>query len=352
MKRKENSILESSQFSFLGSNAIKLDNVDEILGKNISANIQAVSKSKSIPIEQQEKEQKIQKQFMHFSILSITLYTLCLLFAMIYNLPLSPQTMDEGIQNIFLILAQQSWNMAQIFCYLIFTLKLKYCFKNTKYEINQKYFRYFYISIASFGACNFLLSLTIILQSVDVISLYQFVIITMIESIIKLIISVFLSISMIYLFIHALFQISVDSDYGHSSFDESTSSSVDKFEQAMAEISIKLSVLSFWSLVSTQIFVVIPVFIYIIWLAIGVDDGLSKIIAILWFYNFIWVICNSINVTCLFLNLPISIQRYNRICHQCHEKAQNMGKQKIDDLNSAIEAKYHQMEESGMSNYH
>ena len=218
-----------------------------------------------------ERELRIHKTFMKHTICAIVLYTLCLLFCVVYNMPLDPP-MDHDRQNIFAVFARQCWNFGQILCYLIFTHRLQHSFAGTEYEIPSKYYKYFYVSIGLFGAGELIISFTIFLESVDALTVEQFVVIAMVESLCKAIFSILLSASMIYLFVSALLRISVDEDYGRDSFDESCSSVLLKMEQILKDTATQLSVLSFFSLLSTQIFVLFGSFIFILWRAAGAHD--------------------------------------------------------------------------------
>lgn len=330
------SILQRNEISMMeSSNLIKLNSEKQIVIDPI------LSKKKSISIQQKEKEKKIHSQFIQFTLISIILYTFSFLFSIIYNLPISKSSANEIIENIFGIFAGQCWNIAQIFCYLVFALKLKYVFEETEYQIDGKYFKYFYRFIALFGFGQIIISITIIFETINIITTTQFVIIMMIDCIIKVIITIFLSLSMIYLFVESLLKISINSDYGNDSFDESVSSSIDNFELLISNIATKLSVLSFWSLLSTDILIILQLFVYIILLI----DSISMIGPILFIYNLVWLISNTINVTCLFLNMSYGHHRYNKLCKICDNKLKNMGKQKINELHLTIESKYHQLQQ-------
>lgn len=95
-----------------------------------------------------------------------------------------------------------------------------------------------------------------------------------------------------------------------------------------------------------NVFVINSVLVFILWLAVG-DDNVLDIAGVLWIYNFVWMVSVIVNVSCLYLNLPTtSVETYVRFCDPCDRKAQEYGKQKIEELHNKIHSDYLRMTDS------
>eukprot|EP01083_Nonionella_stella_P257085 880287_1 len=110
---------------------LALDNTDQPTSVNDVVNIKVMQKQKSLNEKEKRNDIQTNQQLAQYSIVSIILYANCLLFSVISCLPLNPP-MSEPLQNIFDVIAQQSWLIAQSLCYLIFTRKLQHVFENTE----------------------------------------------------------------------------------------------------------------------------------------------------------------------------------------------------------------------------
>lgn len=54
----------------------------------------------------------------------------------------------------------------------------------------------------------------------------------------------------------------------------------------------------------------------------------------------LWVLAITVNVTCLFLNVPSSQAMYDKWCFRCHQKGHLLGERKVEDLRNRIERQY------------
>lgn len=242
------------------------------------------------------------------SILAITLYCInCGLLGYrlsFMNADQQPTTIREWI---VVYTSFGIWRIAQSLTYIIFIQRLKTTFKNTKYASTSCTYNILYFVAVLFIIPEIAKDVSHFVNNHFTLKTADITII--IESIISSMIDLVLSITLLYLFLKKLYSLNLDiarlSDGDHKLRL--------KYKQ-INNIIAKISILSIWSLTSTQLLMIavcIEFFMH------NIEANTMHIISFIWMI--IWALDCCINSFCLFLSFDFALGWYLCACTKCHK---------------------------------
>lgn len=256
-----------------------------------------------------------------FSVLCIIFYIATLSVIMAMQISVSQHSNEEvgewlNTHPVAFFSEELCWGIAQSITYLLFILRTYYAFHNTRYQSRQYVYCFMYCAIVLFMLC--------IVWRLVIFQLFRFGFLSSetatdqhaIEVSVKTITDLVLSIFMIRLFCGKLFEVALEvnpTDW-----------------HGLIGIAAKISILSIFALISTQISCFCSTFNLILFMMKG-DTYLEKFI----YYKIVmtWLTCLDciITVICVYMAMPYpgSEMCYHRTCRGCHSLCLVMAKKRI-----------------------
>lgn len=219
------------------------------------------------------------------------------------------------------IIYSSTWALGQSFVYLLFIERLKYAFKGTKYQPTPRYYIKFYVLIGLFLIDSFVFHVISALKHLGILDGNGYMIQHSgeVRDIGQQVIDMILSIGLLYAFNRKLFVLQRDvSKY-------TSSTSMNMRQNAIIHIAARLTVISSFAIISTQILmiyttVIMEYCIYVDGGAAGAEScGEKEYLYFKPIADACWCSCCFINCLCIFLSYDfVSAQdAYYSICSLC-----------------------------------
>ena len=201
------------------------------------------------------------------------------------------------------------WSSSQICTYLVFTNRFKISFKDTKYALPNKLYLIYYIMLTIYFMIHCAEVITYILVEYTSNSLNnnQYLDYFIAASFSVLFIDLFLSISLLWTFLHKLIGLHIDIGQQSNA----------RYKQnAIIHVMSKMNILTTISVLSSQVFVIFTLCLNTLHRFDIVDlkefGTLLKILFSLWAFE------NVINAMCIYLSFEFAAPVYDKLCRKMH----------------------------------
>ena len=214
-----------------------------------------------------------------------------------------------------------TWNLAQLFIYILLILRLHFSFIGTKYEIKKPIYLIFIVLIILYIVCC--TAYTIFWATMPNIHHWTLSLMEIEHSIAKLyaicgeIIDFVISVLLICLFIKKMTNVTADLHSNYSKrFMDDRMDKINNEQKLLLDITAKYFILSFIATLWTQITIFLCSLAVILYFY---APNALILYNIVWFLYLVFFYADGIiNPLCLYLLFETNKELYERVCHGCH----------------------------------